>query len=294
LIASTTLNFNAVGPLTETLWRPAPWPQPGLRTQINRGSWLSRHLTAQGTDWSLADFWVDESIRQGLEPLALLTDDPSAGPFDAEVHGAHCRTAAKRYLGRVKRYECVNEYDTEGNWCFDGFAGGEQAGLAWRTTVDAIASVDPDAVVICGSIQSIWPLGHGLQTLAGALRAYGPQLPSDIAIHAYPTVEQVALVPRMIERVRGACRAHAKGEPRIWVTEWSLWPAVFSGMTSKAQGAFLRTMLRHFRDADVYCALHYLFDDGNGFGFVDKKVGKTTWNNAVVDVFGKAGAPPPL
>jgi hypothetical protein len=292
---STTLQFNAVAPLTATVWRPYSWAHPGLRTQINRGSWLSRQLTtpagADEPDWTLADAWVDGCLAQGLQPLALLTDDPARpfGPFDAAGWGAYCGTVAQRFAGRVKYYEVGNEVDTEGSWLFDGNAGGATAGLAWRAAVDAIAAVDPSATVICGSFQSIWPTGHGLQTLAGALRSFGA-VPSDLAIHAYPTPAQVGLVPRMIERVRGACAAYAKGDPRLWISEWSLWPAQFSRMTASAQGAFLKTMLRHFRDAEVFASLHYNFDDPNGFGWVDQKAGKTIWNDAVYAVYGKAAA----
>lgn len=287
MLVSTTLNFNAVAPIDAVTWRPYTWPMPGLRTVHNRGEWLSRHLTKDGTDWTLADAWVDGNIAQGLQPLARLTDDPSV-PFDEDAWADYCRRLATRYLGRVHFYECANEIDTEGSWCFDGNENGTTAGRAWRATTDSIRSVDPEAAVICGSIQSIWPTGHGLQTLAGALRAFGPELPSDIGIHAYPSPSEVASTTRVIERVRGACRAHAKGDPRIWVTEWSLWPAQFSGMAAKSQAAFLKEMLRQFRAAGVYASLHYLFDDPNGFGFKDRKSGKSVWNAAVYAIQGKA------
>lgn len=283
LLPSTTLNFNTVAPIDATTWRPYNWPMPGLRTKINRGLHLSRHLTNNGQDMTNADAFVNGNIAQGLEPLALLTGDPGV-PYDPVAEGNHYKMLALRYGNKVK-YEMCNEVDTDGSWCYDGNDGGTLAGLAWRTAVDAF-SLDPSIIVICGSIQSIWPTGHGLQVLEKALKAFGPNLPTDISFHCYPTLDQVSTVPAMIERVRGACLAHAKGDPRLWITEWAPWPAIFSTMTASNQGTFLRTMFRYFRDSNVYASLHYLFDDPNGFGFTDRNKGKTVWNSAMSTVFG--------
>lgn len=285
MITSTTLNFNVVAPIDATTWRPYWSPTPGLRTVYNRAEWLSKHLTKNGTDWTLGDAWVHGCKQQNMEPLALLTDDPNE-PFDPVTWGDHCKAVNRRYP-EVRVVEIGNETDTQGNWLYTGNRGGSAAGSCYRTSVEAFRA-DPGVTVIMGSVQSVWPTGHGLQVLAGALRAHGDDLPSDIAIHMYPTLEQVDMVPQMIERVRGACAAHAKGDPRIWVTEWNLWPAQFSQMPAKAQGALIRKMLRYFRDAGVHASCHYLFDDPNGFGFVDKKAGKKVWNDAVRAVMGRA------
>jgi hypothetical protein len=297
VIVSTTLNFNAVAPLDATRWRPYDWPMPGLRSVFNRGDWLSPHRTQRGTDWTLADAYVDGNIAQGLEPLALLHDDPSI-PFDPVWHGDYWKAVTARYSNprrdgrpRVSYFEVLNEYDSEGWWGFDGYSGGDLAGRIWRCAVDAIRSVQPGATVVCGSVQSVWPTGHGLQVTANALRAYGPWLPDDLSVHLYPTtLAAVPTMTAMIERFRGACLAHAKGAPRIWVTEWSLDNRLFSGLSSTAQGAFLRDGLRAQLAAGVHSSIHYLFDDPNGYGFRDRAAGKTTWNNALSSVIGSATA----
>jgi hypothetical protein len=282
---STTLNFNAVAPLGST-WRPYSNPAPGLRTVFNRGEWLSRHRIVDD-DWTVADAWVDGCIAQGLAPLALMTDDPSK-PFDEHAHWNHCVAVMRRYIGRVRDFEAGNEGDTAGNWCYDGDQGGATTGRMWRVTTDALRSIDPNCRVICGNIQSIWPGGHGLNVLKNALPAYGAGwVPNDLSLHAYPTsTEQIDMIPRMVERVRGVCAAHGKEEPRIWMTEWSMWPPQFSTMTAAEQAAFLRRMLTRFIDAGVYASLHYLFDDPNGFGFRDRAAGVGIWNAAVAAVYG--------
>lgn len=259
---------------------PARRAVPHLRSYYSRHHFISPHTTAGGTNWDVADHWVEETLRQGQVPIALMVglSNERAGSFAAQ-----CAKTASRYAGKVGIWEIGNEVDTEGAWLFDGYRG-EQAGQVYRMTRAAILAVQPDAIVIAPSIQSVWPTGHGLQTLAGVLRGYGPELPPDIALHLYPERDGVEDVARAVERVRGCLAAHAKGSPRLWVTEWgcTFWPQ----LEAAERGAFQRDMLRQLKSAAVHAACWYAFDhDSIGYAH-DVTQGRRQWNDSARRVLG--------
>jgi hypothetical protein len=273
-IHSTILLYNGVadwgnGPVIGGLGCPA-----GLRTSHNRGPWLEgRHnpLVDGIRDWSIGEAFVLACERDGITPIALFAETTPALTAD------YGRDLAVKFGTRCV-YEVGNEIDTLGSRLYGRSAvDGEMAGGAWRLTTDAIRMACPSAEIICGSVQSVWLTGHGLQTLASALRAYGPDLPPNISIHMYPESRPAAEITRTIHRVRGVLEAHAKSHGcKIWVTEWGF--EGFSSWTPAKQLAKIKSCARAISSAGAYAALHYLFDDSNGFGFKDRDQGVQTWN----------------
>lgn len=282
LNASTTLNLNALG------YRgPDPIPGgvavPGLRTSMNRGHWMSWGLVekVEGVrDWTIADRYVDENIRQGLTPIALLNGVPTwvdGGnlPSDKQWWN-YCTDVATRYLGKIRHWEVANEYETDGAWLAHRV---DDIGRLWRIASEALKAVDSGNFLICGSIQSLAHSGHGLQTLAASLRAFG-QVPDAVGIHVYPqSADEVLLIAEWVHQVRGVLKSVGARDAQIWVTEWGV--DKFCDLTPAQQTKLLRDVTRQLMLGRVDVSLHYMFDDHNWWGFKDRVKGKSIWNAAM-------------
>lgn len=317
---SATFLHNAVGYDGYTpIPRYVP-PPAGLKTTHNRGFWLSYgsipKLPDGSLDWRVPDGWVDGNIKQGLVPVACVSglgEDGTEQPAGQEAREAHYRTLAERYgrPRRVRIWEIGNEFDTPPYWS----AGRpELQGQNWLAAHRIFKAVDPDCTVILGSIQSIGPEGNGLMHLAHALDAFsgGPygMAPDAVGVHVYPVAYPIAGVAERLQQVRGVMIAHAAARSALWVTEFGLIvppagyeppamayragapPAVprvkFADLGDKAQGQWLRDMLRALKAGGADLALYWQFDDNSrdfgGFGFDDAKKGKAVWNAAIAAV----------
>lgn len=287
IISATIMNcgitWRGREPVAKT---PAPYPR--LRSVFNRGWWLGWGVVEQADgslDWSLADAWVAGCEAQGVQPLAVLGDYPQraigkAGPNIAEA-AQFAALASKRYAGRVRHWQTGNEVDTAGP-LFDNYSG-ELAGRMHRAVESAILGVDPGAVVIAPSVQSIWLTGHGLQTLRGIVQGYGG-LPRHVAVHVYTEGERApGDVTAALHRVWGALEAFGKtGDVpvRLWGTEVGV--TGFSAMPGREQNAWLRSVICACRAGGMHSFHFYNLDHGAGakdYGFPQPSAAR--WNEIV-------------
>lgn len=291
---STTIQSCGISWVGQSPIAVAPSPYKGLRSHINRGSWLDWSITSVGRripDWTLSDSWVAACEAQGVEPLALIAGAPESawsinqGTPSIEAIAEYARQVAQRYKGRVRLWQSGNEVDTPSGglfWGFDEFRG-ELAGRIHRAVEDAILSVDPDSIVIAPSVQSIWLTGHGLQTLAGMLRGYGG-LPRHAAVHVYTDGGRTEQdITAALHRTWGVLESFGKtgdASVQLWATEVGV--KGFSALTEQQQGAWLRSALRACAAGGVSRFLHYNFDHGSRpdhFGYAKPRIGP--WNAAV-------------
>jgi hypothetical protein len=283
MLLSTTVMNCGVTYLGHDPVAKVPTPYPRLRSVFNRGWWLEWATVAQpdgSLDWTLADAWVAGCEAQGVQPLAVLGSYPQRKGVDIDGAADFAALAAKRYAGRVRHWQTGNEADAEESTLFDGYSG-ELAGRVHRAMETAIHRVDPGAVVIAPSVQSIWLTGHGLQTLRGIVQGYGG-LPPHVSVHVYTGKRTTADITPALHRVWGALEAFGKtGDVpvHLWGTEVGV--TGFSGMPEAEQIKWLRAAIRACRAGGMHSFHHYNLDHGaqpGDYGF--PRPSAALWNRA--------------
>jgi hypothetical protein len=290
VILSPTLLYNAVYPISGTVWEPRSTPTAGLLCSHNRMDWLSwgKVERVQGEyDWTLADGWVDNNLKQGILPVANLCTVPSwhleGDDKELERWWQVCYDTAVHFKGRVRLWEVGNEFDTAGHWMY-GRA--RKLGEYWRVAHNVFTMVDPNSVVIAGNIQSHGPTGNGLRDFAEALQGFGGDGgPAAVSLHLYPgTYFKPSEVTRLIEQFRGVCIANGAPNADIYVTEFGLGDLYRLSKTKVLR--FLDTMANQMSAADVKLALFWQFDDPNpdfgGYGFSKSQPAVEIWNQVAV------------
>jgi hypothetical protein len=302
-----------------------------LHAQVARNSFLW-HLVepVQGQrDWSRTDSVVDELRAGGIEPLMAVYGSPpwangtpsstadhylyvptDPAAFDAWVHNYadFMRAAARRYRGKVKRWELWNEENLHWNW--KPAPSAAQYARWYSAVYAAIRSEDPDAEISLGALSGLTATGPGnalgLDFLADLLRL-GVR-PDNVAIHPYPgrsqapdahiryetNFDDIALLQRTLVE---------SGHPvPIWVTEWG-WQT--SKVDLATQAAYLRRSLEMIEDDYPYVAVatYFLNYDRGGYthGLFDTAMNPKpaagvfgAWTSGLAQRRQSASAPPPI
>ena len=255
----------------------------GLGATISRNSllWDKVERTPGQRDWSLPDAVVGELGAAGLEPLFTIYGSPAwangVAPgtpdsrsyvpqddqaFDAwvESYAGFAREAARRYRGRVHRWEIGNESNEHFFWKPRPDA--RRYAQWYRALRAAILAEDPTAQVAVGGLAGLAAGGDipGIRFLQ-QLAALGVH-PEIVALHPYPSDEHapdvhlqwkdnfddIGMVHDYLER---------SGHPaRIWVTEWG-WSSARLGAERQAQ--YTAKSLEMIRDQFPYVEVATMF-----------------------------------
>ena len=233
-----------------------------IHATVSRASFLWHKIEpTQGTyDWSLTDDIVNHSVANRIDPLMvvygspawangtststrsyylIVPQDPAAFATWVSQYAAFMSTAAKRYKGKVKKWELWNEENQHFTW---QPVPNPAKYVAWYTAVHAaIRTADPTCTVSVGGLAGLNAGPTTDYTGAAFLRElYAAGVtPEAVAIHPYshygPTVTQKYQNSFSdIAAIHQIMTAHGQGATPLWVTEWG-WDAAENGADDVAQ-----------------------------------------------------------
>jgi len=241
-----------------------------IGTRISRNSFLWHQIEERKgvRDWERTDAVVRELQAAGIEPLMAIYGSPSwangilastpdhhlyipsdPAAFDRWVtdYATFLGDAARRYKGRVKKWELWNEQNEHYFWKpkpdLDRY-------VQWyRAAYAAIKAADPEAEVAMGAITGLCCNGsvdiNGRAFLQG-MYARGVR-PDIVNVHPYAMKQQApdATIPwennfTDIALIRDIMVAEGEDAKPMWVTEWG-WAT--SAVSEEVQAAHVRTSL---------------------------------------------------
>lgn len=259
-----------------------------LGAKISRNTLIWKDVeTSPGVfDWSGPDDIVKRLRHQGTTPLFWVGTWPSWLPgyrgqwmppteFDQAVlaYARFCALAAKRYKGKVSRFEIWNEQNEHNFW-------GTVSGIeSWQALYEyallylgargAIHSAAPGAQVAVGGLAGLQAGGEAFHSGLGWLDEFLKIVPPDsvqrVAIHPYTSNGQPPDVTHefrdnfsAIQAVRDFLDSLGRTGVGIWVTEWG-WRTEVVGEANQA--TYVKKSLEMIRDLYPFVELATYFSD---------------------------------
>ena len=259
-----------------------------LGAVVSRNSLLWHKIEAvRGIrDWTIPDSVVQELHDSGIEPLFCIYGSPSwangaspatAGYYlyvprdEAAFHKWLTRykdfvtEAAKRYKGKVRKWELWNEENEHYFWKPKPDA--DQYFRWFQETRAAIKAADPSAQVAPGGLAGLTASGPDDINGARFLRIMYRKgiFPEIIALHAYAGHSQSPDVTIRwennftdIKSVYEIMKANGQAGNKIWITEWG-WPS--NEVTDSKQAQYVEKSLKMIRDVYPFVSLATYFLD---------------------------------
>jgi hypothetical protein len=233
-----------------------------IHAVVSRASFLWHKIEpAQGTyDWSLTDDIVNHSVANKIDPLMVVYGSPAwangtsqsmrdyylSVPQDSAAfaswvsqYAAFMSVAAKRYRGKITKWELWNEENQHFTW---QPVPNVSKYVAWYSAVrTAIRAADPNCTVAVGGLAGLNAGPSQDYTGAAFLRElYAAGIrPEALAVHPYshfgPTETQKYQNSFSdIATIHQIMAGHGQGATPLWVTEWG-WDVSAIGADQAAQ-----------------------------------------------------------
>lgn len=167
---------------------------------------------------------IDLVLAFGLTPrwASARPDEPSAyrtgsaaEPRDIEDWRTYVSTVARRYKGRIKKYELWNEVNVK------GFYSGSQEKLVElaRVAYQTLKEIDPGIVFVSPSVVG----KDNYPWLDEYLNKGGAQYLDVVGYHFYASKASPETMLPTIRQVQGIMRKHGLGNKPLWNTETGWW-----------------------------------------------------------------------
>ncbi len=235
--------------------------------------------------WSDVDAAIDEQLKAGIEPLLVVNGSPSwANQTDpqqdkyfyqipseparfktwVELYANFAARAARRYHGKVSKWELWNEPNEHFTW---KPAPNAEQYAAWYVAVQAaIKSVDPSAQISLGGLTGLSATGPAdRQGTLFLKELYDRGLRFDfVSIHPYcgkrspETILPFQNNFRDVERVRDIMLRYGQQSKKIWLTEWG-WSS--KEVSEADQAAFVADAIQRTVEHYPYVSLSIYFLD---------------------------------
>ena len=270
--------------------------EAGVQWSREELSWANIQPGATTYNWSAYDQRLGELQAAGIKVVGMLLTTPTWAsghshkennwywypPRDPAAYGAFVEAAVRRWHDKVAVWELWNEPNAAGTWQPHADPGAYAALLA--AGYAAVKRVDPNAVVMVGSVYVHDANNEGLAFLDQVVAASGGALNFDIlGIHTYMPDRQpedtspvtvVQNLPYRMQQARAWLTRHGRPSMPIWVTE--------DGSSVCSCGAF-GTTEQHQAERLVREYMLILANGGAQFDYFQMK---DKFNNGPGDVWG--------
>ena len=220
----------------------------GARVSRSTLVWRDVERSPGVYDWSVPDAVVNALRARNAIPLLWVGTWPSwlggyrgqwTPPTDylpaVNAYARFCALAAKRYKGKVARFEVWNEQNEHYFWGtiagHDAWPSLHEYAVLYLAARQAIHSANPNAHVAVGGLAGLQAgdeaFGSGLGWLSAFLTVVPPRTVQRVALHPYTSDAQAPDVTREFRdnfSAIGAVRAYldsiGRSDVKLWVTEW--------------------------------------------------------------------------